>query len=191
MASLVLFDFDHTLYRRDSLLDFSKFHLGNQFYMGIFKLFPMLIGFKLGILTSENAKQRYFSYFFGGSSYGDFTASAAKFARQQMPKHLDKNLLEKLLGHVSAGHKVYIVTASMPEWIAPWSHQYGISVIGTEPEIENGKLTGNFATPNCKGIQKTIRIGQQIDLSQYDEIIVYGNGTGDREMLQLAKKASS
>lgn len=50
-------------------------------------------------------------------------------------------------------------------------------------------LSGYFATPNCYGAQKAIRIKARYDLAKYDEIYAYGDSKGDREMLALATHA--
>lgn len=58
LKTLVLFDFDGTLYKKDSLLEFTKYYKGNSvFYIGILILSPFLIAMKLGILSNEKAKK--------------------------------------------------------------------------------------------------------------------------------------
>lgn len=53
-----------------------------------------------------------------------------------------------------------------------------------------GVLSGGFATPNCYGAQKAIRIRARYELDTYTEIYVYGDSKGDREMLALATTPS-
>ena len=51
MKTLALFDFDGTLYTKDSLIEFTKSAKGNvKFYQGMLMLSPFLIGLKIGIL---------------------------------------------------------------------------------------------------------------------------------------------
>jgi phosphoserine phosphatase len=61
----------------------------------------------------------------------------------------------------------------------------GLELISTELEVINGKLTGNFSTPNCNGKEKVRRIKEKYNLSKYDEIHVFGNSKGDFPMLSL------
>jgi phosphatidylglycerophosphatase C len=93
----------------------------------------------------------------------------------------------RLLRHLESGHEVYIVSASASQWIAPWSDQYKAGVIGTQLQIESGRLTGKLASKNCYGIEKVNRIKALLKLEDYQHICIYGSGRGDREMLALAK----
>lgn len=186
MANLALFDFDHTLYEKDSLLEFTKFYVGSRFYLGLALLSPWLVGLKLGILNNEKVKLKYFKYFFGGERYADFSEKANEFAMNKLSKNLDKLIFERFQFHIRSGDHVLIVTASAPEWILPWSNQFGIPVIGTKLQVENGKLTGKFTSKNCYGPEKNSRINQILDLKDFEKIHVYGSGKGDAEMLQLA-----
>ena len=62
-------------------------------------------------------------------------------------------------------------------------------MVATEPEIRNGRLTGRFATPNCKGAEKVRRIlGLFPDRESY-RLTAFGDSRGDREMLAMADEA--
>ncbi|MFM9825179.1 HAD family hydrolase [Flavobacterium sp.] len=187
--TLALFDFDKTLYKKDSLLEFTKFSKGNlNFFFGIMYLSPYLILMKLGILSNQNVKQKYFQHFFKNFKYDYFKAIAINFAVNEIEKKLSPKIYQEFQKHLKANHKIVIITASIPEWIAPWSAQFGVEVIGTRMEILDNKITGRFITNNCFGIEKVKRIKAIIDLEKFDEICVYGSGKGDLEMLQLSKK---
>ena len=93
------------------------------------------------------------------------------------------------LSHIERGDDVWIVTASLKDWIAPWAERRGVPVIGTELEVKNGMLTGRLATPNCRGREKIVRIRQAVDLSGYSKVFAYGDSRGDREMLAMADEA--
>ncbi len=185
MANLALFDFDHTLYKKDSLLEFTKFYVGNKFYSGVFLLSPWLIGIKLGLINNEKVKLKYFRHFFANLNYNDFTTIGETFAKRKIPENLDKEIFRNFEQHLANGDLVYIVTASASEWIQPWSAQYNVEVIGTKIQVQNGILTGKFDSNNCYGPEKVNRIKQIINLADYDSISVYGSGKGDFEMLQL------
>lgn len=184
----MLMDFDGTLYNKDSLLEFTRFHTGTfRFMSGMVYLSPVLILMMLKLIGNENAKKKFISYFFKDEDYERFCRSAAKFSQTRIPKDLNRELMEKLMQHIENGDKIYIVTASFSEWILPWSAQYPIEIISTKPEVANRKLTGDFATKNCSGLEKINRIRREINLENYRNIYVYGNGPGDREMIGLAR----
>jgi phosphatidylglycerophosphatase C len=188
METLVLFDFDGTLYKKDSLLEFTKFIKSNlDFILGLLFISPYFIAMKLGIITNQKAKQKYISFYFKGSNYNIFRLKGIEFALQKIEKDLDVILLKELKKHLKNKNQIYIVTASLTEWIQPWANQYKIKVIGTKIETKNNLITGFFLTKNCFGKEKVSRINEVINIKKFDSIIVYGSGKGDKEMLQLAR----
>ncbi len=188
MKTLALFDFDGTLYRKDSLFEFTKFAKGKvAFYLGMLSLLPSLIIFKLKIITNETAKTKFINHFYKDMSQDEFTLLAKDFALHMISQDLNSQIFNSFCNHLQANHQVCIVSASCKDWIQPWSDQHSAKFIGTELEIQHGKITGNFSTKNCYGPEKVNRIKEQFDLSEFDRIIVYGRGKGDREMLQLSK----
>ena len=47
-------------------------------------------------------------------------------------------------------------------------------------------LTGEFKGKNCNGEEKVKRIKAHLMLSEYDEILAFGDSSGDEAMLSLA-----
>ena len=182
---LALFDFDHTLYRGDSMLDFTKFAFGGtRFYTGMALISPILILMKLGIISHESAKIAYQRYFFAGKSEQDCKEKAKDFSLK-IGNNLDDGLSQKLKQHRASGHHIYIVSASCTLWLRDWCSLNGVGLIANEMESVNGQLTGRLVTKNCRGPEKVERIREHIDVDSYSEVYVCGKGRGDREMLQL------
>ncbi len=189
MNTLALFDFDGTLYKRDSLFEFTKFSKGKTyFYIGLLAITPYLILMKLGAISNEKAKKKYISYFFKNVEYDKFKNTCLEFSLKKINENLDQNIYSAFKNHIKSNHTVYIVTASLPEWIEPWSSQFKVPVIGTQIEVKNNRITGNFNSKNCYGIEKVNRINIALDTAKFDTIVVYGSGKGDKEMLKLIKK---
>ena len=154
---LAVFDFDGTLTRRDSLPGFLLSACGLRAF--VLRL-PLIAALKLAVLLrllpAGRAKERVFASFFRGMEEADFLRHCRRYAGG-IPRLLRPGAEEEIRTHLRAGHGVLIVTASMPQWIAPWAGTAGVRhVIGTEPEVRGGRLTGHFATPNCKG-EETVR----------------------------------
>lgn len=188
MKTLALFDFDGTVYKKDSLLEFTKFHKGKiAFFLGMFLLFPYLIGLKLGFMKNDKVKIKFISHFFKGIDVEKFTEKGKKFALQHIDENLNPLVYKEFQNHLKKGDTIYIVSASVAEWIEPWSNQFGVQVIGTILEIKNNKITGNFSSKNCYGIEKVTRVNEILNLNDFSVIKVYGSGKGDLEMLQLSK----
>lgn len=189
MKTIAFFDFDGTLYKKDSLLEFAKFSKGKiGFYFGILKIAPYLIAMKLNLISNEKAKQKFISYFYKDTDYDTFKEKASIFAVTKIDIDINSKIYSKFKYHLKNNHDIFIVTASLPEWISPWSTQFNVAVIGTKLEVVDNKITGNFKSKNCFGQEKVIRIKQNVNLQEYNNIFVYGNGKGDYEMLKLKNK---
>jgi HAD superfamily phosphoserine phosphatase-like hydrolase len=188
MKTLVLVDFDKTLYKKDSLIEFTKFYKGNlSLYLGIIVLLPSLLKWKIGKISNETAKQKFISYFFKKEHYNLFIEKGKQFSCGNIPKNINQAVWKKIKKHQENNDEIYIVTASFREWIIDWIEENNLHLIATKLEVIDNKITGNFTTKNCYGIEKVNRIKEKINLENYNNIIVFGNGVGDYEMLQLRK----
>jgi len=186
--TLALFDFDNTLYSKDSLLEFTRFVVGRKsFYIGIAKLFPHLAALKLGLQGNAVTKQKYLTHFFRGMEHEVFKDAALQFSVNHIDKSLDSKFKKKLQSHIDNNDTIYIVSASFTEWLEPWCKKNNFGLICSKLQIENEKVTGKIDGLNCYGPEKTARINDTIDLSVYDSVYVYGKGKGDREMLLLRR----
>ena len=186
-STLVLFDFDGTVTRKDSLFDFIIFYRGRiPFYWGMLWLSPAMVLFKLGIIPNWKAKEKVLSYFFAGESVQAFQDKSQAYARQRLPSIIKESALDKIREFQTEGADIYVVSASAENWLIGWCESLGIQLIATQLEVREAKLTGKIAGSNCYGPEKAVRIQGCIDLSQYDKIYGYGDSRGDREMLALA-----
>jgi len=183
---LALFDFDGTITRKDTFIEFIKFSVGaRRFNAGMMLLSPVLVAYKLKVIPNWRAKEIVFGYFFKGVSKEEFTRLGNAFAANSLPPLIRPSAERCLRDSVKAGHRVVIVTASAEEWISAWSEKLNIEFIGTKWEFRDNMVTGKIDGKNCYGAEKVARIKSAIDLSKFMSISVYGDTSGDREMLQL------
>lgn len=192
MKTLILVDFDKTLYKKDSLLEFTKFYQGNfKFYFGFLVLLPVLILMKIGLIKNEKAKEFFLTYFFKDEDSTFFQKMGTNFADTKIQENIDLNLYKKIKELKSKNATLFIVTASCNEWIKSWSTENDFKIISTEIEVIDNKITGKLQSKNCNGIEKVNRIKKEINVTDFDEILVFGNGKGDLEMLKLTKQMIS
>lgn len=186
---LAIFDFDGTITKRDSLIDFIQFTVGkNQYYLGLFLLSPILTAYKLKLLPNHTAKEYLFKYFFKNWSEKKFQSIADDYALNKINLIVKQSAISKILWHQRQGHKVIIISASIENWILKWSKFNQIELIATQIEIKNKKITGNFHTKNCYGIEKVNRLKELYNLDQTKYIYAYGDSKGDIEMLDIANE---
>ena len=187
---ITFFDFDQTITTKDSLVDFIKFSVGKpQYYMGLFMLSPMLLGFSLKVIPNDIAKEKLISYFFKKWSHSDFNKLAQTYSIEYIDKIVRPQAMEKIKWHQGQGHHIVIVSASMECWLKPWCEKNKLELLATKLEVINNKITGRFLTKNCHGAEKVNRITEAYILSDYNYIYAYGDSSGDKEMLALADES--
>lgn len=187
MKRLALFDFDGTLTYKDSFLEFISYYHGKKaFYLGMLKLSPWLIAYKLKLYPNWKAKEKTLSYFFRHLPEDNFRKKGEEFAREIIPAMLRPRALAALKEHIKAGDRVIVVSASGEQWLRAWCNELGIELLATQLACEEGKLLGSIKGKNCYGPEKVERIKAHVSLEEYDEIFAYGDSEGDRELLALA-----
>jgi len=189
MATLVLFDLDGTLTKKDSLSDFLKYFMGkSRYYRGILFLSPVLLAYKLKLIPNYKAKERLTTYFFKGVDVIEFQQIADDYSRDELDKIIKSDAFNRIKWHQEKGHKIVVVSASIECWLREWCKKYNLDLVGTKLESKHSKLTGKFSTLNCYGIEKVNRIKERYNISDYEVIYAYGNSKGDKEMLNIAHK---
>ena len=185
---VVVFDFDGTLTNKDTLFEFIRYAKGKRALLcGIIRNAPFITAYLLKVYPNYKAKQRLFSYFFKGMSYDEFRLLGSNFAKE-IDQFVNQPQMMVLKKHLQDGDAVYVISASITEWVRPWCFAQGITnVLGTDIELTDDKiLTGNFRTRNCYGQEKVNRLLEiESDRSSY-WLIAYGDSRGDLEMLNYA-----
>lgn len=184
---IAAFDFDGTLTRKDTLFDFLFFSFGKKRTLtGLMVLFPMLLSFKIGLIKNSDAKQRLFSYFFEGMKIESFDLLCKRYAGR-INTILKKDVFDKMREHQSSGHTVVIISASIENWIIPWSTDIAVDkVLATQIETDNGILSGRFRSKNCYGMEKVNRLLDAYPDRENYRLYAYGDSNGDKDLLAIA-----
>lgn len=145
------------------------------------------MAFKLRLYPNWKAKQLLFKHFFGGMAYDEFAKIGRDFA-EVIDGMIFKAQLEVLLKHIRCGDKVYVVSASVDEWVRPWCERNGVAdVLATKIEVDaESRLTGRFLTKNCYGQEKVNRVLEMEPLREEYYLIAFGDSRGDKELLAFA-----
>ena len=187
---VVAFDFDGTLTTHDSFTAFLKWRAGAVRYaLGLIRLAPAAIAYLVhhdrGRIKAAAARE-----YLKGISRERVEADARAFAAFQAETFLRPDALATWNDWRSQGARLVIVTASPDLVVAPFAERLGAdNLIGTKLAFDaEGRATGGFATPNCRGPEKVTRLkaafGPDVKLKA-----AYGDTGGDREMLQMAETA--
>lgn len=198
--TVCVFDFDGTLTTRDTLLLFIRHTHGTlRFLLGFLLFSPLIIMMLMRLFPNWKAKEKVFSLFFRGMTHDRFLELGEAFASKEAGRICNTPVIDILRRHLANGDKVYIVSASIEDWVRPFlPHWVGseagnnITFLCTQAEISaSGTLTGHFLTKNCYGPEKVARLLQaEPDRASYF-LYAYGDSNGDREMLTFADKGTN
>lgn len=185
--NLALFDFDGTITRHDTFIDFlivtsGRFRVGWMFLW----LSPWVLLYVLKLIRNDDLKQRVLTAFFRGSPIDRVRKAGEKYAKDFIPLRVKQSAMDRLQWHRLEGHRVILVSASLDVWLEPWCRSQSIELISSRLEILDGCITGRLDGANCYGPEKVLRLRQHLNLADYDQIYAYGDSRGDREMLAIA-----
>lgn len=189
MATLVLYDFDGTLTKQDSLWHFLRFASPSTwaFTKKMLGFLPIYLRYRMGLQNNHQSKEQLLSLFFKDKTVEEMQALGASFAEQVLPKLLVDEKMAQLHKHVEHDREVVLVSASLELYLQPWCNAMGIGLIGTKLADNNGVITGKYDGKNCWGPEKARRVKAQFHLEEYHHILAYGDSRGDKEMLMLQK----
>ena len=192
MKRIAVFDFDGTITRRDTLIEFIRFAKGSAaLYWGLFLNLPWLTLMKLHLYDNGKTKECVFSWFFKGINLEQFNELGRAFYQAQADKLIYSEAKEKIAEHRSKGDIVVILSASIENWVQPFaSALQAEGLLSTQAEVQNGKLTGKFATQNCYGVEKVNRLKTWLEtnIKEQPYIVAYGDSRGDKELLEFANE---
>lgn len=185
MKDLYVFDFDGTLYKGDSMLDFAKFSNRKRYYFSFLFLLPALVNYKLGFLSPAKMKEKFLTYHFKGKSKSDLIRLGNSFFTQHQGKIYSS--ARKFLQELDQSNTdCYIVSGSCAEWLLPFAKSLGVNLRSSHLCYENDIFTGKLNGENCVGKEKTKQIRQVLEENTYREVFVYGNSTEDFDMKTIA-----
>lgn len=186
------FDFDGTLTRKDSFLEFVKFAKGRWgLCKGILLHAHVLAAYLFHLYPNGKAKQRLFAYFFKGLPLSEFDTLCRRFFQVKGKALLRETAVAAVGRCRSEGMRVVVVSASIANWVVPFGAALGADdVVGTLVEIDaGGKLTGHFLGRNCYGMEKVRRLSALFPDRAAYRLVAYGDSRGDKELLAYADEA--
>lgn len=186
---MAIFDFDGTITKIDSLPHFLWHFSSFKKKVGSIILLPVLLLCVLKIISNAKVKEIIISYFLKGMYEKEFNNFCEKYGDSILPRIIRNEALKKIRWHKEMGHKLVIASASIENWIKPWALENGFDeVIATKLEIERGKITGKFSTPNCSGKEKVRRLLENYTNKDNYYFYAYGDSKKDNDLLSFADK---
>ncbi|MDA3005962.1 MAG: HAD-IB family hydrolase [Actinomycetota bacterium] len=119
---------------------------------------------------------------------------AEGLSARAVARDLNPSVLRQWTAAGERGARRVIVSASFEPYVEMIGAHLGAdAILATGLESTDGVLTGHLSTPNCRGANKVHRLEEQLaawSLTRADvHVSVWGDSTGDREMLAWADRA--
>ncbi len=177
-----LFDFDGTLTTLDTLPAFIAHAVGRwRMLVGFGLYLPLIVLMKLRLYPNGRTKERLFAHFFKGMTLETFDAHCQSFAKNNA-HILRPQGIKAIETACQRGESVLVVSASITNWVLPFFRQLPqVQVIGTQIAVENGTLTGRFASPNCHGAEKVRRVENLFTPREQYYITAYGDSKATKK----------
>lgn len=187
---LSVFDFDGTLTYHDSFIPFLRFAFGNTIFLG--RLIQMVIPSVKCLsrqLTRDQLKEVLIKTYLTGIDGRWLNDKADDFCTRYWGKLMRPAGIVAVATEVNSGAEVTICSASPAMVLRPFAERLGIKLIGTQLEMENGKLTGYIVGHNCRRARKVQRLESVYGpLAEY-HLRAWGDSQGDYELLLAAQDA--
>ncbi len=186
---LAVFDFDGTITRKDTFIDFLAFSFGKKrLYLSLLKYAFQGFGYAIGIYPNYKYKELIFSTFFKGTTVDYAQQLGDKYAKERIVEICLPQALARIAYHKAQGHDLVLLTASPSLWIQAWSDTLGFDIIATNFQIKDNRFTGKIEGKNCYGKEKIARLGAHYNLADYAESYGYGDSKADLYFMQLMKE---
>lgn len=185
---LSVFDFDGTLTRHDSFIPFLRFAFGHRRFTWkmLHLVFPTLRCLRRK-LTRDELKEVLIQKFMTGVEESWVKEKAEAYCQEYFTKLMRPKGLLAVAAEVSSGATVTLCSASPEIVLRPFAIQLGIRLIGTQLEVQDGKLTGRISGHNCRCDQKVARLIEVYGPLEQYHLRAWGDTRGDYELLSAAQ----
>jgi phosphatidylglycerophosphatase C len=187
--NLALFDFDGTITTREMFPDFMRFAVSRRrLVVGSALFAPMVVGYKMGIVSGSTIRQHLVNFGFRGVASGHFETLGKRFSDKVLPDVLRPEALARIRWHQSQGDRVVVVSGALDVYLSHWCRRHHVDLLCSSLEVENGRLTGRFRGAQCVGAEKSRRVRERCKLDDFSMVYAYGDTKEDLDMLNIAHK---
>lgn len=156
--------------------------------LGTALLAPMVLGYKLGIVSPNLMRGSAVRAGFTGVPVSHVDALGQRFAHEVLPGVLRDNALERIRWHKVQGDRVVVVSGGLDVYLRHWCRQHELELICSELESHEGRLTGGYRGAQCVNAEKPRRVKAKVDVAAYPVVYAYGDTKEDMGLLQLAHR---
>jgi len=192
--TVVVFDFDGTLARGDSLVPFLARVCGwPRVSVALAALGPRIAFALAGRGNRDAIKEAIFVRLLAGRPASEVAAEGVRYAASlRHGTRLHPEMLERVRWHHERGHELVMVSASLSLYLEPLATGLGFdAVLATRLAVgEEGRLTGHYDGRNVRGPEKVARLEAWLG-GDRPTLWAYGDSAGDEELLAIADQPRS
>lgn len=185
---LSVFDFDGTLTRHDSFIPFLWFAFGSAVFLRRLPGLAMpCLKFAVGWLSRDELKARLIATYLGGVEATWLSERAEAYCRSVWGYLLRSAGLRCVEAELASGAEVTLCSASPTLLLRPFAERLGVRLIGTELDVQDGRLSGRILGGNCRCENKVLRLEAVYGpLTRY-QLRAWGDTRGDHALLRAAQ----
>jgi phosphatidylglycerophosphatase C len=183
---VIVFDFDGTLVRRDSFLDFCFDYCRDRplRWLLIGPLLPVAV--LLLVARSQVAAGSVLLFAMtAGCSPRSFILALQRYATNTLPQYVFEPILTELVRHVTAGRRVVIATGSVPILVRAFLKAQNIGPLPVAGTALSRRCGGLIAETHCTGEMKVTELRRRFGIAQWTA--VYTNSFADHPLLSQAR----
>ncbi len=181
---VVIFDFDHTFIKGDSIIIAALFSSNYvNLILRVIEILPYVFLHKIGAINTKNFKEKFLKVF-NICNYFNKKDSSAYI--KKIKQIINKKALARLKYHKKNNDLIYFCSASPRMLIHEITNYLDVGLICTELVRNKNKWVPRIIGENCNGKQKVKKVKEK--LGPLEDIIleVYGDSFGDKELLEIS-----
>ena len=186
--SIAVFDVDNTLLKGDSLyLAAIKSNSPIQLIWYSLNFIPYLIAWKLRFIKTEKVKEIFLKRFKICQKFNlEIINNNHNWFLRYLKNMIRKDALDRINMHKEKGDKIILCSASPDMILEPLAKYLNVEIISTNLLKINNQWIPEIKGLNCKGYEKLRRIEKQYGCIRNENLEVYGDSIGDKEILNAA-----
>jgi HAD superfamily phosphoserine phosphatase-like hydrolase len=186
---LYLYDFDGTISNKDSMIAFIFFiQKKYKIIICLVTSSPYFFKYLFKVNTKSKLKEALLIKLLNEFREDELKSLSISFSKHFIKNSLRASALKSIQDAKKNKDHICIVSASLDIWMQEIANQLGLSLICTDSVFIEKKFVG-LRFKNCIGKEKVKRIKSKYDLSKYNEILCFGDSSGDTEMLSIGTKS--
>jgi HAD superfamily hydrolase (TIGR01490 family) len=191
-----IFDLDGTLYTGHITLGIAEHHRLHRVkrlrlcaYMAVH--LPLSFMSYVGLISPSGSRElwaRDLAWTVGGWTTEEARVAFAWICEHYVLPRLRPNVMTRMRGHRSAGHRVFIVSGTFSPLLDEIGRHLGVAdTVGTPLVVREGRLTGACELPVCQGQGKVSRLERYLGSDgsiQWPQSYAYADSLTDLPLLE-------